>query len=88
MPWPEPEVQMFEFTHFVYRGDGTCAMLNLTECETCGSTIQAPNGMTACETPVYLEHIGLKELRVYPPCGYYDEETDMEVCDLCIRTGG
>lgn len=77
---------MLYFTHFVDRGDGTLAMMNLTECETCGSMIQAPNGMTAHEPAAKLLGIGLKELPVFPPDGYYDEDTDKEVCDLCIRS--
>ena len=74
------------WTHFVNRGDGTCTVMNLTECETCGSTIEAPNAMTAHEKPSRLANLGMIELKVYPPCGYYDEDTDMEVCDLCIRS--
>jgi len=72
------------FTHFVDYGDGYCAVMNLTECETCGATIEAPNGLTAHEKPAKLKLIGMIELKVSPPEGCYDEATDMEVCDLCI----
>lgn len=73
-----------DFTHFVDRGDGTCTVMKLTECETCGAWIEAPNTLTAHEKPSNLANFGLIPLKVYPPSGYYDAETDMEVCDLCI----
>ena len=72
------------FTHYSineYTPKGFVTCFEMGECETCGGPVSLPNSV----------HIGKDILYTHPmirydgviPEGYYDEETDMEVCSEC-----
>ena len=61
-------------------------LFEVTQCETCGSAIQAPNSLRTSESWTVLRALGLKYLPELPPEGWYSEEAGAEVCQLCCHT--
>jgi len=79
--------------HTHYHED-TKTLFSVTQCETCGQTIQGPNAVRATFKPNQLKELIRRGQLTYaygdtlPPEGWYDEETGKEVCEHpdCGRT--
>jgi hypothetical protein len=74
---------IFGTTHFyVDPQSGKITAFSLDSCETCGHLIQAANSLTLLD-PALLVRFGMVESDVLPPTGWHDEDTGMEVCEVC-----
>lgn len=71
------------WTHF---HPASKTLFDVTDCETCGRTIEAPNAVTGCDPVEHYRKMGLLIVTERLPQGYYDDDTGMEVCDGCIGT--
>ncbi len=58
---------------------------NLEHCETCNGEIEACNGVSIHPGDIdkVIENLGVIEVPNRLPEGWYDEETEMEVCEAC-----
>ena len=74
-------------THFVLREgyQDRYTIFSKDECETCGREVQSAEGATdVLATKDQLLLAGLIEEKEALPEIYYDEDTDMCVCDKCL----
>lgn len=83
----EHQIDLTAFTHYLPLDTGYFKVFVMDECETCGGPLAAANAMSILPRGENPESIlvwhGLKRVDTHPADGYYDDETDMEVCDNC-----
>ena len=72
-------------THYCTNNPNSHLGFELGKCETCGGDVQEANAVNLCEPENRMASLGLKKWEgVVPAEQFYNEDTDMCVCENCL----